>query len=200
MDKKTLGPGITFFPQPATWIVSVDSAGTIDVMTASWVALVSKTPPTIALSLHHGRQSYANIQQSGAFTVNLIPSAEVAAGDYCGLVSGRDVDKLATTELTPSAALHVVAPILAESPLNLECRVTNEVAIGDYRLILGEVLEIHIAAAACRDSGFDAAVIDPLVYLGGLREYWRLGEKVGTAYSAGKVLLPQEKEGALRSS
>ena len=191
MDKKTLGPGITFFPQPATWIVSVDSEGTIDVMTASWVSVVSKTPPTIGLSLHHGRQSYANIQQSGAFTVNVIPSSQVVAGDFCGLVSGRDVDKLAATDLTPRAGLHVVAPILAESPLNLECRVTSEVAIGDYRLILAEILEIHIAAAACRDHGYDAAVIDPLVYLGGIREYWRLGEKAGTAYSVGKALLPK---------
>lgn len=191
MDKKSLGPGITFFPQPATWIVSVDSAGTIDIMTASWVSLVSKTPPTIALSLHHGRQSYANIQQSGVFTVNVIPGSQVVAGDYCGLVSGRDVDKLAATDLTPHAALHVAAPLLAESPLNLECQVTNEVAIGDYRLLLGEVLEIHIDAAACREGGYDAAVIDPLVYLGGLREYWRLGEKAGTAYSVGKELLPK---------
>jgi flavin reductase (DIM6/NTAB) family NADH-FMN oxidoreductase RutF len=191
MDKKTLGPGITFFPQPATWIVSVDSAGTIDVMTASWVSVVSKTPPTLGLSLHHGRQSYANIQQSRAFTVNVIPSSQVVAGDFCGLVSGRDVDKLAATDLTPRAGLHVVAPILAESPLNLECRMTSEVAIGDYRLILAEILEIHIDAAACRDQGYDAAVIDPLVYLGGIREYWRLGEKAGTAYSVGKALLPK---------
>lgn len=191
MNKKTLGPGITFFPQPATWIVSVDSAGTIDVMTASWVSLVSKTPPTIALSLYHGRQSYANIQQSGVFTVNVIPSTQVVAGDYCGLVSGRDVDKLAATDLTPIAALNIAAPILAESPLNLECRVMNEVVIGDYRLILGEVLEIHIAAAACQDNGYDATVIDPLVYLGGIREYWRLGEKAGMAYSVGKDLLPK---------
>lgn len=189
MDKKILGPGITFFPQPATWIVTVDREGTINIMTASWVSLVSKTPPTIALSLHHGRQSYANIQQSGVFTVNVIPASQVVAGDYCGLVSGRDVDKLATTDLTPRAGLHVVAPVLAESPLNLECRVTNEVAIGDYRLILGEVLEIHISATACLEHGYDAAVIDPLVYLGGIREYWGLGEKAGTAYSVGKVLL-----------
>jgi flavin reductase (DIM6/NTAB) family NADH-FMN oxidoreductase RutF len=95
------------------------------------------------------------------------------------------------TDLTPRAGLHVAAPILAESPLNLECRVTSEVAIGDYRLILAEILEIHIAAAACRDQGYDASVIDPLVYLGGLREYWRLGEKAGTAYSIGKALLPK---------
>lgn len=191
MNKKTLGPGITFFPQPATWIVSVDKDGTIDVMTASWVSMVSKTPPTIALSLHHGRQTYANIQQSGVFTVNIIPSSQAVAGDYCGLISGRDVDKLAKTDLTPVAALHVAAPILAESPLNLECRVINKVVIGDYHLILGEVLEIHIAAAACLDTGFDASVIDPLVYLGGIREYWGLGEKVGTAYSIGKELIPK---------
>lgn len=191
MIKKTLGPGITFFPQPATWIVSVDKEGAIDIMTASWVSMVSKTPPTIALSLHHGRQTYANIQQSGVFTVNIIPSTQVVAGDYCGLISGRDDDKLATTDLTPVAALHVAAPILAESPLNLECRVINTVVIGEYRLILGEVLEIHVAAAACLDAGYDASVIDPLVYLGGIREYWGLGEKVGTAYSVGKVLLPK---------
>ena len=189
MNKKTIGPGITFFPQPATWIVSVDREGTIDVMTASWVSVVSKTPPTIGLSLHHGRQSYANIQQSGAFTINVIPGSQVVAGDFCGLVSGRDVDKLAATDLTVRAGLHIVAPILAESPLNLECRVTSEVAIGDYRLILAEILEIHIDAAACRDHGYDASVIDPLVYLGGIREYWHLGEKAGTAYSVGKVLL-----------
>ncbi|MDZ4183638.1 MAG: flavin reductase family protein [Desulfuromonadales bacterium] len=191
MNKKTLGPGITFFPQPATWIVSVDKEGAIDIMTASWVSMVSKTPPTIALSLHHGRQTYANIQESGVFTVNIIPSSQAVAGDYCGLISGRDVDKLAKTDLTPVAALHVAAPILAESPLNLECRVINKVVIGDYHLILGEVLEIHIAAAACLDIGFDASVIDPLVYLGGIREYWGLGEKVGTAYSIGKKLLPK---------
>ena len=191
MNKKTLGPGITFFPQPATWIVSVDKEGAIDIMTASWVSMVSKTPPTIALSLHHGRQIYANIEESGVFTVNIIPSSQAVAGDYCGLISGRDVDKLATTDLTPVAALHVAAPLLAESPLNLECRVINKVVIGDYRLILGEVLEIHIAAAACLDVGYDASVIDPLVYLGGIREYWGLGEKVGTAYSIGKELLPK---------
>lgn len=191
MNKKTLGPGITFFPQPATWIVTVDSEGMINLMTASWVSVVSKTPPTIAISLHHSRQSYTNIQQSRAFTVNVIPASQVIAGDFCGLVSGREIDKLAETELTPTTALHVVAPVIAESPLNLECRVSSEVAIGDYRLILAEILEIHINAAACRNNGYDAEIIDPLVYLGGIREYWGLGEKAGTAYSIGKALIPK---------
>lgn len=197
MNKKTLGPGITFFPQPATWIVTVDREGRIDLMTASWVSLVSKTPPTIGVSLHHGRQSYANIRETGVFTVNAIPAAQVVAGDYCGLVSGRDADKLAVTDLTPLAALHVAAPLLDESPLVLECRVSSEVELGDYRLILGEVLEIHLAEEACKAGGIiDAAKLDPLVYLGGIREYWRLGTKAGTAYSVGRALLPKNGESA----
>lgn len=191
MNKKTLGPGITFFPQPATWIVTVDSAGKLNIMTASWVSVVSKTPPTIAISLHHHRQSYANIEESKVFTVNIIPTSQVIAGDFCGLVSGRDVDKFAATDLTPAASLHVVAPILVESPLNLECQVTSEVVLGDYRLILAEILEIHLDAAACLEDGYDASVISPLVYLGGIREYWGLGRKAGTAYNIGKVLLPR---------
>lgn len=191
MIKKTLGPGITFFPQPATWVVTVDSCGVVDLMTASWVAVVSKTPPTLAVSLHQGRLSYANIQQSRTFTVNVIPAAQVEAGDYCGLVSGRDIDKLVATDLTPVPSLHVEVPILAESPLNLECRVTSEVPLGDYRLILAEILEIHIDTAACLEQGYDVSKIDPLVYLGGIREYWSLREKAGAAYSIGRGLLPK---------
>src|SRR5512133_1002820 len=168
MEKRVLGPGITFFPQPATWIVTVDVEGMIDLMTASWVGLVSKTPPTIAVSLHHGRQTYANLTATGSFTVNLIPASRVVEGDYCGLVSGRSQDKLSIVDLTPIGSLHIAAPILDESPLCLECRVSSEVELGEYRLVLGEVLDIHIDDAACRDSGYDAAVLDPLVYLGGI--------------------------------
>lgn len=189
MDKIQLGPGITFFPQPATWIATVDSGGRPNLMTASWVALVSKTPPTIAVSLHHGRQSYSNLHATGVFSVNVIPAAQAVAGDYCGLVSGRSADKADVAGLAFSAARHIAAPLVVQSPLNLECRVSGESVIGDYRLVLGEVLEIHALASACRDGRLDPAAIDPLVYLGGVREYWSLGEKVATAYSAGKALL-----------
>lgn len=188
MEKRALGPGIVFFPQPATWIATVDREGVIDLMTASWVGLVSKTPPTLGVSLHHNRQTYANIAATGCFTANVIPTSRAVEGDYCGLVSGRQADKLAAVDLTPVGSLHVAAPLLDESPLCLECRVSGEVELGDYRLVLGEILDIHIDAAACREQGYDAAAIDPLVYLGGIREYWSLGRKVGDAYSIGKEL------------
>ncbi len=189
MDKQVLGPCITFFPQPTTLISTLDADGEINVMTASWVAMVSKTPPTIAVSLHHQRRSYANIRATGEFVVNAVPADLVLAADLCGVRSGNDTDKLAVTGLKTSRATRIAAPLLTDCPLNLECRLTLEVPLGDYRLLLAEVLEVHALKAAIRDDGsYDAAAFDPLVYLGGIREYWDLGSKRATAYKDGLQL------------
>jgi flavin reductase (DIM6/NTAB) family NADH-FMN oxidoreductase RutF len=192
MKKRQLGPCITFFPQPMTLISSVSAAGDKDLMAASWVSVVSKTPPTLSVSLQHQRQTYANILATGTFTVNVMPVHLVEQADYCGLVSGRQADKATIAGLHLLPAKHGGAPLLADAPLNVECRLSGEMAIGEYRLLLGEILEIHVAAAAFgADDSIDAAAIDPLVYLGGLRQYWSLGRKVAPAYQAGRRLLPQ---------
>jgi len=192
MHKQLLGPGITFFPQPTTLVSSVDADGKVNIMTASWVAMVSKTPPTLAVSLHHQRLSYANIHQQGEFVVNVVPADLALAADYCGLRSGHQTDKLAVTGLTTRRASKVAAPLIAECPLNLECRLTLEVPLGDYRLLLAEVVEVQATASAIDAHGdLDAASFDPLVYLGGIREYWSLGDKRATAYRDGLQL---EKE------
>ena len=190
MSKRRLGPCITFFPQPTTLIASRADDGRVNVMTASWVGLVSKTPPTLGVSLHKGRLTYAQISASGSFTVNLVPVDLAVAADYCGLVSGRDQDKAAVAGLTLVPADLVAAPLVAEAPLNVECRLAGEVELGDYRLLLGEIVQIHALEKAFRADGtLDAAILDPLVYLGGIREYWSLGERKGVAYKDGKALL-----------
>lgn len=189
MNKRRLGPCITFFPQPATLVSTVGADGRFDLMAASWVGIVSKTPPTLAISVHHGRQTYRNIRETGCFVVNMMPSSTAAQTDYCGLRSGRDEDKLEVTGLSVTPADRVAAPLIASSPLNVECRLDREVELGDYRLLLGEILEIHAAAAAFDGEGkMDARVFDPMVYLGGLREYWSLKEKIADAYSEGRKL------------
>lgn len=189
MDKQLLGPCITFFPQPTTLIATLDADDEVNVMTASWVAMVSKTPPTIAVSLHQQRRSYANIRATGEFTVNVVPADLALAADFCGIRSGNDIDKMAVTGLKTGRSTRIAAPLLADCPLNLECRLTLEVPLGDYRLLLAEVLEVHALKKAIRDDGsYDAAVFDPVVYLGGIREYWDLGSKRGTAYKDGLQL------------
>lgn len=191
MKKQQLGPCITFFPQPTTLISTLGEDGRCNLMTASWGGIVSKTPPTFGLSLHHGRATYANIRRSGEFVVNMVPANLAVEADYCGLKSGRDVDKAAVAGLAQEPAQLVAPPLLVSSPLCLECRYLQEVELGDYRLVIGEILQVHAASEAIEPSGkLNAAGFNPLVYLGGIREYWSLGEKVATAYQDGKKYIP----------
>lgn len=189
MKKVQLGPCVTFFPQPTTLVSSLSEGGEFNVMTASWAGIVSKTPPTMAVSLHHGRKTYENIRQTGEFVVNMVPASLAIEADYCGIRTGREHDKLATTGLQAEPAAKVKVPQIAESPLTVECRLTLEVPLGDYRLLLGEILEINAIAEAVSDAGpVDVAPFDPLVYLGGIRQYWSLGEKRADAYKDGLSL------------
>ena len=189
MNKQQLGPCITFFPQPATLITARDPQGLQAVMAASWVALASKTPPTIAVALHHQRETYRVLRAGETFVVNAVPVSLAVAADYCGIVSGRDEDKAARAGLTFVPGTKVSSPLIDECPLNLECRFQFDMPLGDYRLVLGEVLEVHAATAALDEQGrLDARRLDPLVFLGGIREYWSLGEKVGDAYRIGLAL------------
>jgi flavin reductase (DIM6/NTAB) family NADH-FMN oxidoreductase RutF len=184
---------VTFFPQPTTLVSSVGNDGQVNVMTASWVGIVSKTPPTMAVSLNVNRLTCEQIRQTGCFVVNLMPASMAVAADYCGLKSGREEDKLMVAGLTPVPALKVAAPLIDESPLNVECVLRDEVEMGEYRLLLGEIVEVHAAEQAFDESGaMDARVFDPLVYLGGIREYWNLGQKQADAYKDGKQLFEKK--------
>ncbi len=195
MQKRQLGPCVTFFPQPTTLITSVDEQGLVNVMTASWAGIVSKTPPTMAVSLNKGRLSYANIQKTGCFVVNAVPASLAVAADFCGIRSGRDCDKLAAAGLSMTPAIHQQAPLIEQAPLNVECKLVREIELGDYRLLLGEILDIHaIDAAFDEQHGLSAAPFDPLVYLGGVREYWSLGDKVADAYRDGLALAEGESD------
>ena len=189
MEKERLGPCVTFFPQPTTLVTTMSSTDEVNIMTASWAGIVSKTPPTIAVSLHHGRKSYQNIKERGEFVVNMVPASLAIAADYCGIRTGREHDKLEVTGLTTEKAAIIKTPLIAESPLSVECKLTLELPLGDYRLLLGEIVEIHAVAGAINSDGaHDVSAFDPLVYLGGIRQYWSLGEKQADAYKDGLSL------------
>lgn len=193
MQKRTLGPCVTFFPQPTTIITTISPTGEPNLMTASWAGIVSKTPPTMAVSLNRGRLSYENIHRNGEFVVNMVPANLALEADYCGLRSGRDEHKTLQAGLDLETAQQVAVPLLAASPLNLECRLVKEIELGDYRLLLGEILEVHAIEEAFDVQGKIAArVFDPLVYLGGIRQYWNLGEKCADAYKDGLQLADKE--------
>ena len=193
MDKRQLGPCVTFFPQPTTLISSLAADGTVNVMTASWAGIVSKTPPTMAVSLNTGRKTYENIVAQGEFVVNMVPASLAVEADFCGIRSGYNEDKLDRCGIQLQPAEQVAVPMLVESPLNLECRLVKRLELGDYMLMMGEILQVHATEAAFAvDGSIDARSFDPLVYLGGIREYWDLGTKKADAYRDGKGLIASD--------
>lgn len=137
------------------------------------------------------RRTLELVREHGEFTVNVAPASLAAEVDYCGLVSGRDRDKFRDTCLTPIAAAVLSTPIIAECPYNVECRVSGEVQLGEYVLVLGEIVETHcdedkLQAADPRKP--DMELVDPLAYCAGVRVYHRLGDKVGDGYVVGRSI------------
>lgn len=186
--KKRLGPVERLFPMPCALVVG----GTMeeaDALACAWINIVSSTPPTVAMGLRDSRHTLELIRQTGSFTVN-IPSASLAAEvDFCGTTAGAKTDKFAATGLTLVPSTVVDTPLIKECPFNLECQLAEEVSAGNYKVVLGLIVEAHADEEILRDADGDIvemSALDPLVYIAGAREYWRLGEKVADAYSIGR--------------
>lgn len=191
VEKVRLGVSDRFFPLPVPLIVAGHGAD-LDVMAACWFGVVSSTPPTLGVSLRSNRRTLELVREHGEFTVN-VPNVSMAAEvDHCGLVSGRDRDKFADTGFTPVPAAVLSTPIIAECPYNVECRVSGEMMLGEYVLVLGEVVETQCdedKLQADDPRKPDMGLVDPLAYCAGVRAYHRLGEKVGDGYVVGRAIL-----------
>jgi len=191
--KRALGPSDRLYPMPSPLVV----AGTpdlADAMAVAWIGIASATPPSVAMALRRTRHTLTLIREQGDFTVNVPSTSQAAIVDHCGLVSGRDHDKFAETGLTLAPSSAVSSPMIAECPYNMECRVTHEVEIGEYVLVIGEVVETHADESVLDETGtrVDIEALDPLVYIAGLREYRALGRKVADAFYVGKTIAPKE--------
>jgi len=187
--KKRLGAVERLFPMPCVLVVG-GSADDADVLTVAWINVISSTPPTIAMGLRRTRRTLELIRANGGtFTVNVPDVALAAQVDYCGIVSGRAADKFAAAGLTLAPSSVVGTPLIEECPYNIECRTVQEVEVGEYVVVLGEIVECHAEERVLRP-GTDIAemdALDPLVYIAGAREYRGLGPKIADAYRIGDV-------------
>ncbi len=195
--KKRLGPSERLYPMPCALVVG----GTLeeaDALAAAWINIVSSTPPSVAMGLRCTRRTLELIRRTGEFTVNLPSTSLAAKVDYCGLVSGRTHDKFAATGLTLVPGALVSTPLVAECPYNLECRVTTEVEVGEYAVVIGEIVESHAEESILDETGekVDVGALDPLVYIAGSREYRGLTPKLANAYSIGKVYMSESGAGS----
>lgn len=180
--KKVLPPATALYPLPA---VLVSCAGEVDgvrrdnLITLAWAGVACAEPPMVAIAVRPSRFSHGLIARSGEFVVNVPSSGMSRAVDLCGNVSGRRQDKFAMAGLTRAPARVVSAPVVAECPLALECRVRHTYRAGSHDLFVGEVVAVQADedVVDSRDK-IDVACLDPLCYGGGV--YWRLGSRLGT--------------------
>ncbi|MDO8962895.1 MAG: flavin reductase family protein [Coriobacteriia bacterium] len=190
--KKQLSAKPLLYPMP-TPLVAAAHEGRRGVFTVAWIGMVSGTPPTIGMAVRATRNTLELIEASGVFSVNVPRVGQEAIVDFCGIVSGRDTDKFGAAGITAVAGTVTGAPMVAECPFNIECRVVGVQEMGEYRLVMGEIVETHADEEILAEDGktVDVGLLDPLVYIPGSREYRGLGPKVADAYSVGIPLKEQ---------
>ncbi len=177
--KVTITPSRPVYPSPAALITSVDAAARPNIITLGEAYNLSiRRPVIVGVSMAKARYSHALITATREFVLNLPTTRILEAVDRCGTSTGRDVDKFAAYGLTPLPATQVRPPLIAECPVNLECRVIGIQEIGDHDMFIGEVLAEHVDEEVLDAEGnIDVARLDVLCFLNW--EYWSLGERLG---------------------
>lgn len=179
MTKKRIKPFRPVYPSPAGLVTSVSKDGKPNIITLGEIFNISIASPVIlGIAIHKQRYSHSLISATREYVVNCPSSSMVEIVDRVGGVSGRTVDKFRAFNLTPVSADKVQPPLIAECPMNIECRVIGIQEIGDHDLFLGEVVAVHIIEEALDDQGqVIVEKLDPLCYLHS--EYWSLGTNLG---------------------
>ena len=178
MGKQTWKPGNMLYPLPAVMVTVADSEGKDNIITVAWAGTVCTNPPMVSISVRPERFSYAMLRQTGEFVINLTTEKLAYATDYCGVKSGRDVDKFEKLKLTREKADFVKGPMIAESPVSIECRVAKVEELGSHHLFLAEVVAVHADEEYLDETGkFQWNKTRPLAYSHG--EYFGLGKKIG---------------------
>ena len=167
------------YPLPVVMVSCGDSPENYNIITVAWTGTLCSDPPMCYISVRPGRHSHALIERTGEFVINLTTEALARQTDWCGVRSGRDFNKFRQMHLTPEPAQVVKAPLIAESPLNIECRVRDISRLGSHDMFLADVVAINAEESLIDKStgAFQLNHAQPLAYSHG--KYYGLGEKLG---------------------
>lgn len=187
MGKELWKPGNMLYPLPVVMVSMADREGNPNIITIAWAGTICTNPPMVSISVRPERYSYPILKETGEFVLNLTTRELVYATDFCGVKSGRDVDKFAALGLTPVPGTEVKAPLIEESPVNIECRVTEIKALGSHDMFLAEVVAVHADERFMDENHrFHLEKAEPIVYSHGT--YYACKEALGTfGYSVKKV-------------
>lgn len=180
MAKQIWKPGNMLYPLPAVMVSAADPDGNANIITIAWTGTVCTNPPMTYISVRPERYSYNMIKKSGEFVINLTTKELMKAADFCGVRSGRDIDKWEQCGLTRKAASSLkYAPVIAESPVNIECCVERIEELGSHHMFLARVTAVQADETYMdRNSRFELNRAGLVAYSHG--EYLALGQKLGT--------------------
>ena len=177
MSKIKWKGGALIAPLPPVMISCGDMEKS-NIMTVAWTGIVNTIPPKTYISVRPSRYSYNIIKESGEFVINLTPAKIIKAADYCGIYTGAKVDKFAKSNLTKEEANEVKCPLIGESPLSLECKVTEIVPIGTHDMFLADIVAVDVDESLLdKDGRLDLARAGLAAFAHG--EYFELGKKIG---------------------
>lgn len=178
MEKQIWKPGTVLYPVPAV-MVSCGNMEQKNIITVAWTGTINTNPPMTYVSIRPERHSYELIKESGEFVINLVTKDLTYACDFCGVRSGRDVDKFTEMHLTAKKGEKVDCPIILESPVNIECKVKEIVPLGSHHMFLAEVVSVSVSEKYFDKTGkFHLNRSKPICYSHG--GYFTLGEQVGS--------------------
>ena len=194
MAKQSWKGSTLLAPIPAALV----TCGTLDapnVFTVAWTGIVNTQPPKTYISVRPERFSYPLIRQSGEFVINISTRRLLRAVDFCGVRSGRDTDKFALCNLTAEPASQLSCPMLAESPLSLECRITDVLELGSHHMMLADIVAVNADESLLAENGkLQLNHADLIAFAHGA--YYELGQQLGTfGYSVAKKPLAKKGRG-----
>lgn len=178
MSKQIWKPGTMLYPVPAVMVSCGDYDGEKNILTIAWTGTINTNPAMTYISVRPERYSYDIIKNTGEFVINLTTEELAFATDFCGVRSGKDIDKFKKMKLTPERASVVKCPVIKESPINIECKVKDIVKLGSHDMFVSEVVSVLADEKYMDKTGrFNFEKSKPLCYSHG--EYYGLGKYLG---------------------
>jgi flavin reductase (DIM6/NTAB) family NADH-FMN oxidoreductase RutF len=182
--KKSLGVGTFALPSPVWVVGTYDTAGKPNLMTAAWGGICNSHPPSIYVSLRKATYTHGNIMARRAYTVSIPSERHVREADWIGIVTGRELDKFATANLTPVKGSIVDAPYVNEFPVVIECHVKEVFELGLHTQFVGEIMDVKAEEGVLNTRGaIDIEKVKPVIFTAGAGTYHSIGKKLQDAFT-----------------
>ena len=176
MEKVSWQGGALIAPVPAV-MVSCGDMEKSNIITVAWCGITNTVPPKTYISVRPSRYSYNIIKESGEFVINLVPSALAKMADFCGVYTGKKVDKFQKCGFTKEKAIKVNAPLISECPISIECKVTDIISLGSHDIFLADIVAVNVEKRLLEGDKLCINRAHLCAFAHG--EYYKLGERIG---------------------